>query len=139
VKLRKMHDFLSDGKRLVVLASSAIRDTVHWANQLTQSYGIQIEDSEYDEVECRDKCIINDNDTVGINRVWFFRPSPIRVSKNARLLVTNPQRESEGFVARSGPTNNLYVVGQSIVEGLLFPVWPFDNARVLANIICERA
>jgi hypothetical protein len=127
--------FLEGGGRVVILANHFFHDTVMWANHLTEPYGIHIQDREYYEVLCDRQHITDGPYTDIVRRLRWYRPSPMTVSGNARLLVRNPDRVQEGFVACGGPKENLVVVGESLLSSLLCEGWPFDNGQLFANIV----
>jgi hypothetical protein len=130
----RCREFLSIGGRLVVLASRCLHDEVSWANALTESYGIKLEHRECEDIICRKEHIAAATVLEGINKLWWFRPSPLRVAAPARMLVQQPSSPEEGIAACSGPHDNLYVIGHSSLE-TFFVSWPFDNGRLFVNLL----
>jgi hypothetical protein len=127
--------YLESGRRVVILANHFFHDTIMWANHLTEPYGIHLEDREYYEVLCDREHVEDHRLTEEVKRLRWFRPSPMTISGPARLLVRNPDRLDEGFVACGGPSQNLVVVGESLLSSLLCQGWPFDNGQLFANIV----
>jgi hypothetical protein len=132
---KRLHKYLASGGTAVVLANYYVRGSVIWANRLTEPYGIQIQDTEEAEIICQQAAITPEPTTAGLSKLHWFRPSPIVVSGRATLLVRSPTQDDHGFVARSGPDCRLYVIGQSLLADLVSIGWPFDNARLLANML----
>jgi len=130
-----VRNFLESSGRVVILANHFFRETVMWANHLTEPYGIHLEDREYHEVLCDRPQIADHFFTEGVQRLRWFRPSPMTVTAAARLLVRNPDRPGEGIVACGGPQENLVVVGESLLSSLLCQGWPFDNGQLFANLL----
>jgi hypothetical protein len=130
--------YLAAGGRLIVLADHYYNDTIMWSNHLTEKFGIHILGREYREVLCSGASIVRHELTRAVKKLWWFRPSPLQVSQAAQLLVVNPAQSTEGFVACSGPTRNLLVVGVSGIDRLLTVGWPFHNGQLFANLLRHK-
>jgi hypothetical protein len=131
----RLHAHLATGGRVVVFANYFFRKSVMLANHLIEPYGIRLEDREYREVLCERPHVTPHTLTAGVERLRWFRPSPLFCEGTARLLVRHPEQPSEGFVACSGPRDNLVVVGTSLLSSLLCEGWPSDNGRLFANLL----
>jgi hypothetical protein len=133
--------YLDAGGRVIVLANHFYHDTVMLANHLTEPHGVCLEDRECGELlgdlECEHRHITAHPATEGVGRLHWYRPSPMVVKKPARVLVHNPEQPGEGFVACAGLRQNLFVVGCSLLHSLVSPGWPYDNGRLLANLLAK--
>jgi hypothetical protein len=135
---RHLHRHIEAGRRVVVLADHFYRDTVMLANHLAEPYGLRLEDREYGEVLCDRRHLAAHPLTAGVERLHWFRPTPVLAEGRGQLLVRNPDRPTEGFVACAGPRDNLVVVGVSLLSSLLCNGWPFHNGQLLANLLGHR-
>jgi hypothetical protein len=129
------HEYLRRGGRLVLFADDCFEGSVMKVNHLTETYGVLMRESEYDEVVC-EKCDVILNGPAGaVERLYWHRPSPISAVAEAEVLVSHPTRRDDGLLVRSGPHGNLFVVGSSLLESFLCVGWPFDNDRLFANLV----
>lgn len=131
----RFHDYLRLGKRLVVFADHFFEGSIMKANHLTEPYGILLKEHEYNEVICGPNDISLQTSAGAVESLYWSRPSPILVAAGAKLIVSHPTRREEGFVARGGPYDNLFVVGASLLDSLLCVGWPFDNGCLFASLV----
>ncbi len=129
--------YLERGGTIIILANQFTRNSVMWANHITEPYGIYIEDREYGEVLCGEPHMAADTLTHRVRRLRFFRPSPLAISPPAKALVQNPKSPTEAFVACSRAAGNLLVISISMLEDLICTNWPFDNGQLFANAISQ--
>jgi hypothetical protein len=130
--------YLNEGGRVIVLADSFFADTVMLANHLTEPHGIHLANRECGllcDLQCDGQHIEDHSAMKGVKRLRWFRPSPISVKGQARILVHNPENAEEGFVACGGPHNNLFVIGSSLLSKLVCQGWPFGNGQLFANLL----
>jgi len=133
-----LNRYLEAGGKVILLADHCYSNTVMHANRLMEPHGIRLEDREYNEVLCDHSHIEEHRVTTGIRRLRWFRPSPMVTRASAKVLVRNPERPDEGFLACGGPHQNLFAVGSSMLHSLVCEGWPFDNGQLLANLLNTR-
>lgn len=74
--------------------------------------------------------------TAGVRRVHWFRPCPVVCTGPAsRPLVCSPGADGESFAAVSEQAGCVVAVGKSLWSGLAGVGWPYDNDRLLANLL----
>ncbi len=74
--------------------------------------------------------------TNGVKRVQWFRPCPVLCTgESAVPLIKNPADHKECFAAVSQSNGYIVAVGKSLWSGLSSVGWPYDNDRLLANLI----
>jgi hypothetical protein len=133
-----LHRHIQTNGRLIVLADYFYRDSVRQANRLSEPYGIRFEDREYSELLCCARHIEDHSVTKGVQRLRWFRSSPILVKAPATILVHNPEDMTEALVACSGPCGNLFAIGCSRLQGLVGQGWPFNNGQLFASLLKVR-
>lgn len=134
----KINDYLTKGGRLIVLANHFLEGSITKVNRLSERHGILLKETEYDEVTCEPTDILLDCPSLQLDKLYWNRPSPIRVTGKAKLLVRNPERHEEGFVAQGEGQGNLIVIGVSLLDSLLCVGWPYGNGHLLAHILSAR-
>jgi hypothetical protein len=134
----RLEEFLRKGGRLVILADHFCKGTVMKANHLVEGFGIWLHDREYDEVTCTHRQIVPHPLTRGVQQLYLYRCTPLQAFFPGKLLIANPDQPKEGFMACSGPYDNLLVIGLSRLSRLLTIGWPFDNGRLLANVFAAQ-
>jgi peroxiredoxin len=145
--------FLSEGGRLVVVASAFMMGSVDKANELILPYGLQMVDSELmDRIDLRVDDIQSDTLTHGVRRIAVHRPTPVVVRSSPfkapasarvlpKLLVKFPGAPS---ASREALVASVKVdKGELIVLGV--PLWwtwiggelgaSSDNPRLLQNLL----
>jgi hypothetical protein len=129
------HSYVLEGRRLIIMADLFFDDSAMKANHFTETYGILLEDREYDEIRCDQRHIKGHAFTRDVRKLRWVRAAPMVVSNAGELVVLNPENSQEGFVACSGPDRNVIVIGVSSLERMLCVGWPFENAQLFANLV----
>jgi hypothetical protein len=130
-----LDNYLEEGRRVIILADSFPQGSVGHANRLVQPYGIRIGAQDYGEIVCDNRYIGKHQVTKNVTILRMFRAVPVTTCAPAELLVINPNQPHEGFVACSGPSKNLYVIGISTLDRMVCTGWPFHNAQLFANLL----
>lgn len=138
IQRRIYQDYIASGGRLVVLANKFVSDSISASNELTRDYGIELEDNELDVVICGSDCIRDCSVTDGVQKLYWFRPSPVVVRGPARVLVAFPGLSEKGVLGSGGTQGNVFVAGHSLLSSFVCIGWPFDNGRLLANLLCRQ-
>lgn len=131
-----LHEYLTEGGRLVILADHVGRHDAMWANQFTEPYGLVLQPQEYNEAATEPQHISHPQ-LVGqdVRRLHWVLASPIQCRDVTSVSVHNPQDSTQGFIACSGPHQNLILLGVSLISDLVCVGWPFDNGRLFANLL----
>jgi hypothetical protein len=131
-----LHDYLAQGGRLLVLGDHYGRHHAMQANHFTEHYGAVLEHTEYDEIVCHSRHLMKSHFAMhGVEYLRWVFTSPIKCFDQGKVLVQDPKNETDGFVVCAGPRENLYVLGASLLQSSVCAGWPFDNARLLANLL----
>jgi len=139
-----LREFVDGGGRLILAANSCFVGTVAKANAILDGYGLHIEDMEPRSLESDYRTFnlnsskhiaIGDSLADGVEKLTFFRPSPIRVTDKSKgkILVRTPFDHNEGFVAVSRDIGEVVVLGQSLWWSWLNK--GKDNAQLLQNML----
>jgi hypothetical protein len=145
------------GTNLIVFADEFFRGTTSASNMLLTSYDMEfLRDGtddfhiaqevkirrltdwrqKYTEVLCTERDIITDPLTSGVRRLHWFRPCPLRIKgPGASPLVRFPSSSDEFLAAISRPKGNVVAVGKSLISSFASDGWPYDNDRLLANLM----
>src|SRR5262249_15730895 len=101
-KRAQLDEFVASGGPLIIVANAFFRPSVPKANEILESYGVEIEDKEPDR-EVDSELVIPDPLTRKVRKLVFFRPSPIRIidESQASILVRVPSDVDRGYVAVS--------------------------------------
>jgi hypothetical protein len=73
--------------------------------------------------------------TRGVRRLHWFRPCPVVCEGAAVPLVRSPADPTECFAAVAPAGGYVVAVGKSLWSGLSGVGWPYDNDRLLANLL----
>jgi hypothetical protein len=149
--------FVGGGTNLIVLADEFYRGTTAAANRLLAPFGLQLKRDASDEpginreeqlrrildwqaryqradVEMKDIC--KHRLTQGVKKTHWFRPCPILCTgPHSVPLVKNPTDTGECFAAVSQEQGYVVVIGTSLWSSLSSVGWPYDNDRLLANVL----
>lgn len=143
--------FADSGKRVILMASPAMGESVLYANRVLDSLGMHMLDRDVDTDQVTHvhgvpmieaAKLEADNLLAGVKKLTTFRPAPIQFldSTKAKILAYLP-RSQDGFVAVSRQGN-----GEVVAIGLTgLPSWigergqGTDNARFLKNLLTTKA
>jgi hypothetical protein len=155
--LGRLHALVAAGTNLVVLANDFFVGTVGAANAVLAPYGLRFLESGEDEAglpreerlrrmlewqqrygesssEGQDVC--PHPLTAGVRRLYWFRPSPLVCGGPGCVpLARNAAEPSECFAAAARPGGWVAAVGRSLWTSLAAVGWPYDNDRLLANLL----
>jgi hypothetical protein len=152
-----LDDLVRKGTNLIVFADEFFRGTTSASNILLASYDMEFlrdgtDDPDitqevkirrltdwqqkYTEALCTERDIITDPLTSGVRRLKWFRPCPLRIrGPGASPLVRFPSSSDEILAAISRPKGNVVAVGKSLISSFASEGWPYDNDRLLANLM----
>jgi hypothetical protein len=140
---RMMRQLADSGKRVILMASPGITETILQANRILDPLGMQMVNQEiegpgpgYPRIESAN--LEADRLMVGVTKLTTFRPARIKISdpKKAKMLAYFPGSR-DGFVAISR-----HGKGEVVAIGLVnLERWSsetgqgLDNARLLKNLL----
>jgi len=146
VEYLKQKQFVENGGRMIIVASSFFQGSVQKANELLIAYGLRMIDTEpspQDEVDVGYTGIARDPLTKDVHNLYFHRPSPIAVTNllKGKILVKAPMYFGKGFVAVSRAGK-----GEVVALGVsLWWLWigedaaNFDNAKFFLNLLKKNS
>ena len=136
----RLQNFVEAGGRLVVGADAFFRHSVDGLNKIVHTYGFKMLDIEPNcevDVEIHSAHFQTDrqcNLFAGVDRLHFFRPSPIVVDNRDAFCIHHP--DDRNLVYVSGVKVNsgeVFVIGQSLL--LKFFSETAGNQQFLANLL----
>lgn len=154
-----LRELVASGGNLVVLADEFFRGTTTAANRVLAPFGIRMKQDGRDEPGLSRQEQIHrilawqeryeqtpfdsgPAETVahpltrGVKKVHWWRPCPlVCTGPGASPLVRNPADTEECFAAVAQPGGYVVVVGTSLWTSLSAVGWPYDNDRLLANLL----
>lgn len=138
--LKALQSYVNQGGNLVILADYFYRGTTDIANKILNEYGLEFGPSNdltiFEEdftKDCIKKHIITDK----IKLLKFPNPALIKVidNSNAKLLVTIPGDKNLGLIALYEDKGRVIVIGESLLLSFTNYPYPYDNARLLENLM----
>jgi hypothetical protein len=148
-----------NGTTVVVLADEFYRGTTSGANRFLAAFGLRMKQNGTEEPgidreergrrvtawqERYDRApfdsgpeeITSHRLTAGVRRLHWFRPCPVEcISQATRPLVRSAAHDGEAFAAVSEAKGCVVAVGMSLWHSLSSVGWPYDNDRLLANLL----
>ena len=147
-RAKEVRELAEAGTNVVVLANDFYRGTVDAANAIVRPYGMDYRPSRWRPPRSTGALVARNVHRSGpheiarhplcrgVRNLWWHRPTPIRCGgRSARPLVAVAGRTAEAFVACAKPKGYVVAVGSSLHSNLAGVGWPFDNDRLLANLL----
>lgn len=147
-RAKQIRGLAEAGTNVVVLADDFYRGTVDAANAIVQPYGMEYRPIRFRPARSMAALIARDAHRSGpeeiarhplcrgVRNLWWHRPTPIRCDgRSARPLVAIAGRPTDAFVAWAKPKGYVVAVGSSLYSHFSGVGWPFDNDRLLANLL----
>ena len=152
-----LDQLVREGTNLVVFADEFYRGTTTAGNALLSSCDMEflsdgtddpamtreekirrISDwqQKYTDARCLEQDIFTDALTSGVRRLHWFRPCPLLLKgSGSSPLVKHPSEPEKFLAAVSRRRGAVVAVGTSLVSSLARVGWPYDNDRLLANLL----
>ena len=136
--VRRLHNFVEGGGRLIIWANYFYRGSVDSANRIVRRYGLEMLDTEcYRAVNINilDEHLVTDWQRAllqGVRRLSFGRTSPIISQNPASMLIRNPDDETVAFVAMAKENGEVILIGQSLLLGYIDDE---EHHRFFANML----
>jgi hypothetical protein len=158
-EIARLHHRVAGGLNVIVLADEFYKGTTRAANAVLAPFGLGIGQAdalfagaseeeriwrtqnwqlryEWTPFDSQSNDVCPHPLTRKVARVHWFRPSPVSYAAATSFpLVKNPHDSSECFAAVAEPKGYVVAVGLSLWSALSAVGWPYDNDRLLANLL----
>jgi hypothetical protein len=145
--VKRVRAYAEAGGRVLVTANAFLVGSVKGANVILDGYGLEIKDFEAPGIG---KELVLDKDhfsadvvKAGVQKAKFFRASPVKTDKGARVLVTSPEFEDKAFgyaaVGKAGK-GEVVALGESLWWNWVSEkrAKDSDNGKLLAHLLAPQ-
>jgi len=136
--VRRLHNFVEGGGRLIIWADLASGRSVDIANRIVRRYGLEmlnIDSRRAVNINIRPEHLVTDWQRTllqGVSKLHFFVTSPIISPNPDALLVRYPYDETTAFVAMAKENGEVILIGQSLMPGY---IGDEEHRRFFANML----